>query len=234
MSIVPLKRVTIIGLAREKGPVLQDLQRLGCIHLVPLRPPSELPENKVTERPEEALQALKYLRASGQRRHQVLKASDFDLQATVEQVLENRQRVRDATDRRDKLARRIQDREPWGDFEFPERDDLAGNRLWFYTLPLGRKGALESLALPWQIVHQDNLSAYVLVISPTEPPASLLPIARTHTGSESLRTLRRQLEETEIELDSLRAERDSQTRWIHLLEKNIARAEDAAALRYAD
>ena len=234
MSIVPLKKVSIVGLAREKTQVLGELQRLGCLHLVPLRPPSTTPEKDATERPEECLQAIKHLRASGRRRRQVVKDPDFDVDAVVQQVLENRQQVRETIDRRDMLARRIKDREPWGEFEFADPGDLAGQYLWFYTLPLGKRDALNRLDLPWQIVHEDNLSAYVIVISPTEPPPSVLPVPRTHTGSESLRTLRRQLEEAEIELDSLYAGRDALTRWIYLLEQNIARAEDAAALRYAE
>lgn len=234
MSIVALKKVSVFGLVDEKRQVLESLQRLGCMHLIAMQTDSDLADVSVTERPEECLQALKYLRASGRRRHQVMKDPDFDVDEVVARVLENRQCVRETIDQRDMLARRIHDREPWGDFEFPDRDDLDGLRLWFYILPLGKKAALEELELPWQIVHQDNLSAYVLVISRTEPPASLLPVARVHTGPYSLRRLRAQLEEAEIQLDTLYAERDGLTRWIYLLDQNIARAEDAASLNYAN
>lgn len=234
MSIVALQRVTVAGLMTEKLEVLRELQRLGCMHLVSLQPPSDAPEKRVTERPEECFQAIKYLRASGRQRHQVPHAEDFDVDETVAQVLDNKQRVREAIDRRDMLARRIKDREPWGEFEFPLRDDLAGQRFWFYQLPVGKKDALETLELPWQIVHQDNMSAYVVVISASAPPGGMLPVPRIRTGSESLQTLREQLEQTELELDVLHAERDALTRWIYLLEQNIARAEDAAALNFAD
>ena len=233
MSIVALKKVTVVGLAAEKAAVLEALQRIGCLHLLPLGSRPGPPERGATERPEDCLQALKYLRASGRRRHQVLEDASFDVDTVVQEVLDNRQRVREAVDRHDMLARRIKDREPWGNFEYPDKDDVGGYLLWFYILPLGKKSALAELDMPWEIVHQDNLSAYVLVISPTEPPAGLLPVPRIHTGSESLETLRKQFEATRIDLDSLRAERDSLTRWIYLLENNIARAEDAAALKHA-
>ena len=185
MSIVALKRVTVAGLVIEKTEVLKALQRLGCMHLVSLKAPSEAPEKRVTERPEECFQAIKYLRASGRQRHQVPHAEDFDVDEIVAEVLDNKQRVREATDRHDMLARLIKDREPWGEFEFPPRDDLAGERFWFYQLPVGKKDALETLDLPWQIVHQDNLSAYVVVISASVPPGAMLPVPRTRTGSES-------------------------------------------------
>ena len=234
MSIVPLKKVSIVGLAAEKRAVLDALQRLGCMHLLPLADMPDTPGQAATERPEDCLQALKHLRASGRQRRQVVREPGFDVDTTVSRVLDNRQQVREMTDRRDMLERRIKDREPWGEFEFVAREELAGQRFWFYTLPLGKKASLKNLELPWQIVHQDNLSAYVLVISPTEPSPSLLPVPRTHTGSESLATLRSQLEDTEVKLDALYAERNSLTRWIYLLEQNIARAEDAAAMQYAD
>jgi V/A-type H+-transporting ATPase subunit I len=233
MSIVALKRVTVAGLITEKLEVLKELQRLGCVHLVPLQPPSGAPENRVTERPEECLQAIKYLRAVGRQRHQSPYADDFDVDEVVAQVLENKHQLREAIDLRDMLIRRIKDREPWGEFEFPPRDDLAGQRFWFYELPIGKKDTLEELDLPWHIVHQNNMTAYVVVISEFMPPG-VLPVPRTRTGSESLRTLRTQLEDTELELDTLYAERDALTRWIYLLEQNIARAEDAAALTFAD
>jgi V/A-type H+-transporting ATPase subunit I len=233
MSIVTLRKATVLGLTKEKTEVLKALQLAGCLHLVPLTEAPAAPENAPTERPEACLQALKYLHASPNRRHQVVSAADFDVDDVASRVLDNRQRVREAIDRRDMLAKRIKDREPWGDFEFPGEDDLDGYRFWFYILPLNKKAALRELAVPWEIVHQDNISAYVLVIARDEPPSRLLPVARIHTGSESLATLRRQLEDTEIELDTLRAERDSLTRWILLLEQNIASAEDVAALNYA-
>ncbi len=234
MSIVELKKVSVFGLAREKEPALKALQRAGSMHLIPLKPRAGIGEESPSDRPEACLEALKYLRASGRRRHQVVDSTDFDVDSVVAEVLDNRQRVRDTVDLRDMLAKRIHDREPWGEFEFPDEDDLGGLRFWFYILPLSKKSALEALEVPWEIVHQDNLSAYVLVVSEDEPPAALLPVARIHTGGKSLRQLRRELEDTQIELDALYAERDSLTRWIWLLEQNIASAEDAAMLSYAD
>ncbi len=234
MSIVALRKVTIGGLAAEKRDVLANLQRLGCVHISSLKPPSEAPEKNVTERPEECFQALKYLRASGRRRHQIPHDENFEVDSVVAQVLDNKQKVREATDLRDMLARRIKDREPWGQFEFPDRDELAGERFWFYVLPIGKRDALDEIDLPWEIVHEDNLSAYVVVVSRDAPPAGMLPVPRTRTGPHSLCTLREQLENNELALDSLYAERHALTRWIYLLEQNMARAEDAAALKFAE
>ena len=234
MSIVGLKKVTVFGLASEKEMALKELQRAGVMHLIPPESVRTATDDSPSDRPEACLEALKYLRASGRRRHQVLDPEGFHVDTVVEAVLDNRQRVREAIDQRDMLAKRIHDREPWGNFEFPGIDELGGLRFWFYILPLSKKAALDSLDVSWEIVHQDNLSAYVLVVAKDEPPASLLPVPRIHTGGKSLAALRRELEETEIELDALYAKRDGLTRWIWLLEQNIASAEDAAALSFAD
>ncbi len=234
MSIVELRKVTVIGTRGDKESALEALQRAGCAHLISLKPEASAKEENPTERPEACLEALKYLKASGRQRHQVVDAADFDVDTVVAEVLDNRQRVRETVDRHDMLAKRIRDREPWGEFEFPDPDDLAGLRFWFYIVPLSKKAALDALEVPWEVVHQDNLSAYVLVIARDEPPAALLPVPRIHTGGKSLRILRRELEDTEIELDAMRAERDGLTRWIWLLEQNIASAEDAASLGYAN
>ncbi len=234
MSIVKLRKVTAVGLASRKRDTLVGLQRLGAMHLVSMRPGTSTAVDGTLARPEDALQALKYLRAAPRRRHQVVEDRDFDAASVVREVLANHQLVRELNDRRDWLQKRIRDREPWGEFEFADPADLDGYRFWFYVLPRNKKAALADLELPWEIVHQDNLSAYVLVIARDEPPPSLLPVARVHTGSESLATLRRQRADADIELDAAKAERDGLTRWIWLLEQNIASAEDAAALEHAE
>ena len=43
MSIVRLCRVSFCGLQQDKESVLDGLQALGVLHLIPLRPPSPWP-----------------------------------------------------------------------------------------------------------------------------------------------------------------------------------------------
>ncbi|MFP4155727.1 MAG: V-type ATP synthase subunit I, partial [Halothiobacillaceae bacterium] len=63
MSIVKLGKVTLIGPLAEKDRVLEDLQALGVVHLVPLRRGtgpaggSEI----ASDRPESAYRALRWL-----------------------------------------------------------------------------------------------------------------------------------------------------------------------------
>ena len=233
MAIERLKRLSLVGSAQHKRRVLDRLQALGCAHLVPLAPAPQEPEKLPPEHAEDARTALRYLLDEPQKRRQVRSDEDFDIAATVQQVLDNKDRMRATLDRRDALAQRVEDLAPWGELRLPPLEALAGRRLWFYRMPLRQLSALEGLDLPWQIVHRDNRQAFVVVIATEEPPADALPVPRIHTGALSLNEVEQQLEAAELALEEVEAERRALTRWIHLLTRHFARAEDQAVLRHA-
>jgi len=138
MTIAPLKKVTLCGLVTEKAQLLQELQALGCLHLLPLRPAPKEAENVASPRAEAAYNALRFLTTMPQKRRQILRDPAFDVEQLVKQALDLKQRLREATDRRDFLLHRIAEIEPWGDLLFPPEESLAGYRFWFYCLPLGK------------------------------------------------------------------------------------------------
>jgi V/A-type H+-transporting ATPase subunit I len=90
------------------------------------------------------------------------------------------------------------------------------------------------VVLPWAVVRSDNQYAYVVVISPDEPAADLLPVPRTHTGAEPLATLRANLADAEVELEDLEERRHGLTRFASLLRANIAEAENEENLAAAE
>ncbi|MEE9396092.1 MAG: ATPase [Methylococcales bacterium] len=233
MSIVILKKISICGLIHEKEQVLNGLQELGCIHLVSLREPLAEPEKAVSERPVDAFKALKFLIDCQNRRHQIKEDKNFDSEEWIAKSLKVQQCIRDVSDQRDFLAARIKSVSPWGNFKLPLDDDLAGLRLWFYIVPVGKLSALPKKNVVWQIVHKDSRFAHVVVVAEDEPPTHIMPVIRTHTGTLSLTELKAKLNETELELEDLRAERESLTRWIFLITRNLARAEDKAKLIHA-
>nr|MBS0019532.1 V-type ATP synthase subunit I [Gammaproteobacteria bacterium] len=233
MSIVALNKITICGLVSEKTQVLTELQKLGCLHLIALRPGSQDADATTASHAQDAYKAVRFLASAPRKRRPVPRDPAFDMGETVRRTLDNQQRLRTATDSRDFLAHRIQELEPWGDFALPQRHQLAGLRLWFYRLPRNQSASLAKLAHPWQIVYQDHRHAYVVLIASEQPPADALPVARTHAGFRPLGVLRQQLEQAEIELDELHAERERLTRWLFLLTQNLASAEDQAALQSA-
>lgn len=234
MSIARLKKVTVCGLLTEKKSLLEGLQRLGCMHLTPLRPAPAEAEKVATPRAEAAYKALRFLTDMPKNRKQVTRDPAFNVHAVVREALDVKDRLRDATDRNDFLKHRISQIEPWGDIAFPPLETLAGHRLWFYILPAGKLSALEKVELPWQIVRQDQRLAYVVIIAEDEPPGDLLPVTRTHTGALALDELKARLEQNEVEIEDIVAQRFALTRYIYLLSLNLAEAENRASLNFAN
>lgn len=232
MSIAPMRRVTLCGLAREKRPVLAALQTLGVAHLEALSEPGPLEEPK-TGRARRAYAAFNYLAATQGRRRQRLKVPGFDIEAFVDQVLANKERLRELDDRHAFLVDRIATLEHWGDFAFPPLSAVGGMRCWFYVLPVKHRRALAGLTLPWQIVDREPSRLFVVVLSRDEPPADLLPVRRSHTGAKSLSALKEELDEVELLREEAQAERQALTRDLQLLAANLAAAENRALLEQA-
>ena len=233
MSIVPLNKVTVFGLKVEREAILEGLQHLGCMHLIPLQPPAEESGFGVSDRYKDTQKALRYIMDVPRRRHQVRDEAEFDLDGVVTAALANKQKLREAEDKQLSLVNRLKKLAPWGNFTLPDLNELGGYRLWFYQVPHTKAKQIQKLEFPWQLVGKDHLNVYVVVIAQEEPPAAILPVPRTHAGSVSPEELKRQLEQLEIELDEIRAEHEALSRWIFLLSKNLARVEDQAARQEA-
>ncbi len=233
MSIVPLRKITLFGHVTDKSALLEELQRLGCLHLVPLREATIEEERSGPPGGEKARKALRYLVEAPNPRRQIKQDPNFDVDVLVAQVEANQQELRDLTDRRDFLEKRIQDLSPWGEFVFPHEDDLAGFKLWFYKVPHKHGAALDALKLPWQTVLRTNKDSYAVVLSQDEPEPDLLPVPRTHAGAKPLSQLHTELEDTEIAIEAAEARRGELTHHAFLLSQNLARAEDRASLRDA-
>jgi len=217
MAIVKLKKLTFCGLIEHKARMLEQLQVMGGLHLIPLVPIARSDSNGNAHQAEQTIQALKYLNSCPNKRHQIRSDKNFDLYRIVTEVLKLKGKTRELRDRYDAIQKRIKELEPWGDFQFPKTGLLASQRLWFYIIPKRMMNKLRDCDFVWQTVFQNNLYCYVVVISETEPPENALPVARTHTGSRSLSELENQASQLEITLEDLQAQRESYTRWITLM-----------------
>ena len=235
MAIKRLKKITLYGPGRDKIRVLQGLQALGCLHLIPLT--EKAADSTLQMQPAEASEAKAWLDRSPRQRRQVKNFRDgkqtINVDDIVEEILANKTSFRKQSDLRDKLQERIREMRPWGDFSFPSLTDLNRQRLWFYVIPNGEMAALDELQLPWELIHQNQRDSYVIVVSEQEPAEELLPVPRSHVGHESLSTLEATLEQTETLIEDLLAERESLTRWGYLLEQALAARNDKAALEEA-
>ncbi|CAM3677327.1 V-type ATP synthase subunit I [Parendozoicomonas haliclonae] len=231
MSIKALKKITLYGLTSEKEELLRGLQHLGCMHLIPLMLPTDS-DGELSE-PQSAKEALHWLTSCPTKRREARSTGDHTANAIVNMVLDNRVRHRKAADRRDALIKRIKEVQPWGDYSFPPLEEMANVRLWFYVVPLKEMTEVQALELPYEVVHQTNKNAYVVVLSEQEPSADILPIKRSHVGKYSLSELEARLEEAEMALEDIQGERESLTRWIYIISQAVARFEDEQALREA-
>ncbi len=224
MSIVKLKKITAYGCIDNKDNILNDLQDMGCLHLVPLYTQEEI-LHKVGPT-SEARDALKFLTSCTQRLQQAEDSSVFN-EADVElEALEIKRQIEELEDDRDFFRVRIKKLRPWGNFTFPPPEDLANLKLWFYEVPHRQMVEVEATSLIWEVVSRSNSISYVVVISESEPEG--MPVVRTRSGNRSLAELEKRLAETEQKLETLLAGRVALTRWIYLFTQNIFRLEDQA------
>lgn len=237
MSIVALDKVTLVGHLRDKEEVLAGLQEFGCLHLIPLTPEGEAAADVGPSK--EAREALRFLASSPQRRRQVTDPKRFDALEVEREALDLQRRLYELRNERDFLSTRIQNLAPWGDFQFPPPDTFGGQRLWFFQVPHHQMKHVSASGLRWEVVQRDRRFCYVVVVSAEEPEG--MPVGRVHTGAKSRRELLTRLEEVELELEDVEAERISLTRWCTLfaraldgLEDRAARAQAAARTAIAD
>ncbi|GAB2597097.1 V-type ATP synthase subunit I [Nitrincola alkalisediminis] len=230
MSILRLNKVSLVGLTEHKPTLLEALQVLGVMHVIPLQEVEPRSTSDESVNPERLKRALQYLLSSREKRRQVVRLKQFNLSEMLDRIDHNRTQRLDLMARRDFLEKRITDLTPWGDFILPELADLAGQKLWFYLVPNYKLPAVERSGLTWCCVHRDNRHAYVVVLSEDEPDANRMPVTRTFTGNIPLSQLEQNLEDLEIELEAVEAEREALTRWIYQLQRCIADTEDRAFL----
>lgn len=233
MSIVPLVKVSLVGILDDKEKVLEAAQAFGNLHLIPLSSAQKELEAVPAGQGRDAVEALRWLVDNPEQRRPMTDGREFDLSAIVDRTLQNRFALKECEDRLGKLKKRIQDVEPWGAFSFADLADLGDQRLWFYVVPASKLKDIDVSDKVLEIVHQDRYRAYVVLIAPEEPAADAMPVPRVHVGAVSLPALKQQYEAAAIELEGLQLERQALTKWRYLLAQNLAAARDQAARQRA-
>jgi V/A-type H+-transporting ATPase subunit I len=225
MAIVALDKVTLYGPAAEKDAVIEGLQRLGCLHLVDLRPGASQ-SGEVATSDVGARAALQYLEDSPVRRRPERRAG-LDLPAVAKEALEIRDRSRALDEERGQLRRWIAELEPWGDFEVPAWGREGALRLWFYAVPLHQLDRLKDVVAPWRVAARDHRFAYVVVVA-AEPPGEM-PVAPVSLPPQRLSSLRARIDEVERELGDLDYRRIGLTLHREALADSLDEADDRAA-----
>lgn len=223
MTIARQLELTLIGDAAEKSGIIEGLQGLGVVHLVPLEGGAA---EVGPDAADDARAALNDLQGCPRKRRPQRPIGETDLQTVVEDILRNKYRREDAIDRIEVIEQRLRALRPWGNFSLPAVEELDSHRLWFYLVPRGKESGLGEIRLPWQIVNSDQRYHYLVILSEWEPEEQAIPFRRVHTGSRSLEALEEQLYDTRVELEDLEADRESFTRWIPTLRNSLYRILD--------
>lgn len=230
MAIVQLSKVTVVGLAREKEEILQELQELGCMHVVNLRdqaaPREALPEIAV-----EAHEALKYLKSSPIQRPPAKRGASFDFEQVVRDVMALARRQRELTDERDYLVKAVETTRPFGEFRAPPPEQLGGLRLWLYVMAADKTARLASTDLPWQVVSHAEKKDYVVVLSEREPAG--VPGQLVEVDPRPLSELEERIGKLDAELEEIQLSRARATRFIGRISKRLDQADDHASLVHA-
>ncbi len=228
MSIIKMHKVTFIGMTADRERLLPDLQKMGCVQIIPLSAEhTSLGETT----PAGAREALKFLQTYPQRRRQIRDKERFNAAEVQQRTLEARNRLHDLEDERDFLIKRIQAMRPWGDFVLPSLQEMGNQRLWFYVVPHKELQKIAAAAPVWEIIRRDNQFCYVIVISEEEP--SQMPVPRVHLGYKPRQELLARLDEVELAVEDAQAERAYLTRWHDLFSGDLNRLEDQAVCQGA-
>ncbi|HBE71222.1 MAG TPA: V-type ATP synthase subunit I [Planctomycetaceae bacterium] len=222
MAIVKLDKLTLFGTTSQKDAALAGLQELGCLHLIPLDGSSARSPKLVSTKSREA---LSYLDSSPQLRRPARPGTQYSREQLVEEVLSLKRRRQDLVDERDDLKEAIEALEPWGDFQLPSREVLAGQQLWFYVIPNRRIEELPNNGA-WAIANSDGQSSFVVAIGSSP---SVLPFRNVQLDDRSLSHLRGRLDDVEHELDDLYWQRVTLSRWRKQLRNDLDQADDRAA-----
>jgi V/A-type H+-transporting ATPase subunit I len=229
MSIVAMHKVTFVGMSAEQDILLTDLQKMGCVQIIPLA--SERSSTAKTVPTVGASEALKFLHNYPLRRRQVLDPEHFNVVEVQQRTLEVRNNLHNLKDERDFLIKRIQDMHPWGDFVLPPLADIDNLRVWFYVVPHKIMPKIRTLGLVWEIIKNDNRFCYLVVVSKDEPLE--MPVPRVHLGYRSRLELEARLDEVELAIEDAQAERAYLTRWHDLFMQNFNQLEDLAVCQSA-
>ncbi|MBI1248013.1 ATPase V [bacterium] len=237
MSIVPLVRVSLVGINRDKDRLLNDLYEFGCLEIIP--PESAESTTEDHESQDRFKAALKFLLSSPQRRPQSRDSVRFDPLEVESRAFALKKKLDALEAQRDDVLERMMQARPFGDFDFSPAEQMDRWRLWFYVVPKQAVKALppnsgtneDGSLYAWEVVQHDNRNNYIVVVSETKP--SFMPVPPVEIGKEGTKTLVSRREELELAIEDAQAERAYLTRWCTLLAKSLVALEDAEAREVA-
>jgi len=211
--------------------LLDELQNLGCLHLVSLSKEESILDKRNLDGSQQTQEALKYLNSSPKKLKQITHSSFFDLKEIEQQILQNKHQIENLQDERDVVIHQIEQLSPWGNFVLPNSEDLGNQKFWFYIIPHQEMKKVDIQTMCAERVQKDSLFNYVVVAS--EDPPESMPGTQVVLPKASLNQLKTRLDQIEFQIGDLQLERMNLTRWLDLFAKNLFRLEDQAMLANA-
>ena len=228
MTIVKLKRLTILGTTAQKPEVLSQLQDLGVLHLIDLKPET----TQLSVDPfKDTRQTLTYLEDCPQKQRPARHLKNFNPQQQVERILKLKTDIERLTDERDRIATQIDALNPWGNFRLPEKGSLDGLRFYFYQLNLKQFRQLAAMDCVYQLIKRDNRFYYLVVIH--DAPLAW-PVQPLKLPTIPLVDLQEQLQDLEDSIENLETRRIGATRYIQALRNYLLDALNASELAQAN
>jgi len=209
VAIVKMKRIGLVGPLDLRDPLLDALQDTATLDPVPLadadEPPADLTARRMTT--QRVLKALE-IRRKELKKEAPAESSNVDhevAEATLDEVESLLSRRADLENRQSVLAKEIAALGPWGDFDPADLGVLAGKavHLQLYEIPADELGDLDLSKARWhQTLPLDSRGKELglAVLSLDEPLA--LDLDQIQLPTASLSSLRSQLRELEVEMDS--------------------------------
>lgn len=219
--IIPLLNVTLIGRQTQKQGLIEDLQALGCLEIIPLRrPEAGVPGGASPE----ARDALEFLDQCPTQRRQEKSGEGFDPANFEHEVLASKNRREELSSRRDVLEQQLRELQPWGEFTLPAESELGGYRLWFYALPHTLAGKANVSKHVHILAKKDSRFQYILVVATEQPDMPLPPLKIHRSPAET----RKEIDSVETELEELQIQRVRLTRWRDLFASRLDSLDDLA------
>lgn len=227
MSIVPLKKITLVGTVQEKQEIASELQnKLGCMHVSSLNKAKKEKALEKFQLIRENQKAIRYLHTAEGKEQALWDKENFDRETVIKGIKQNQEELAKLNEKRKELLDTIRHVHHWGDFKVPSREELAGYQLWFYHVP---HGVVEKISkdLVWEAVYEDDAGYYVVVISKEEPTSRQMPVKRVDFDGKTLSELKAELAGIEHQIEEQHKKHSELTRWEAMLNLDIASIEDA-------
>lgn len=226
MSIQQLKKMTIFAPVKEKLQILEEIQTIGCLHIIPLTIHEDILEKNHPVA--QIKEALKYLQSCQKKLRQIKEISAFDAAAVERQILQNKQQMEQLQDERDIIKKKLTEIEPWGNFQLPKPNELRNLNFWFYVIPHKEVKNIKTKNVCLNFINKDLRFTYVVVVSEKEP--DFMPGNQVKLSDESYKELEKRLDQVEFKIEDLQEERIHLTRWLDLFESHVFKLEDQAQL----